>query len=180
MDESSWFDLDNYNTGLDQDFFDEFLVSEWSDSFDLPSSKQVSAGDVMAEEEAAPFYDNDFANLNFANDQEYLFASCDRTPKASPQPHLFSHITPLGQFSSPVQLAFNASPRPSEKRRFEECLSEFVGTESVDEGAKRRKRYSPENRKKVGQVRKAGACVRCKLLKTPVSHLGVISPQNRY
>jgi hypothetical protein len=174
MDESSWLDIDNYITDLGQDFFDAYLVSEWTDSFELPCSRQVSTGNVIAEEEAAIFCDDDFASLDFANDREYLFASCDRV---SPQPDSVSTTTPLERFSAPGQLAFNASPKQAEKRRFEECLSEFVGTESVDKGTKRRKRYSAENRKKVDQVRKAGACIRCKLMKTPVSHLGLLLPR---
>jgi hypothetical protein len=175
MDESSWLDVDNYNTDLDLDFFDAYLVSEWIDSFELPCSRQVGTGNPMTEGDNAIFRDdNDFANSDFANDREYLFTSCDRVPEASPQPDSASTTTPLERFSAPVQLAFNASPTRSEKRRFEECLSEFVGTESVDKGTKRRKRYSTENRKKVDQVRKAGACIRCKLMKTPVSHLRIL------
>jgi hypothetical protein len=177
MDESTWLEVNNYNTNMDQDFFDAYLVSEWIDSFELPSSRQVSTGNAMAEEEAAIFCDDDFANLDFANDREYLFASCDRIPETNPQPDSVSATTPLERFSAPVQLVFNASPRQPEKRRFEECLSEFVGLESVDKGTKRRKRYSTENRKKVDQVRKAGACIRCKLMKTPVSHLGLLLPR---
>jgi hypothetical protein len=178
MDESSWLDVDNYNTDLDLDFFDAYLVSEWIDSFELPCSRQVGTGNAVAGEDSAIFCDyDDFANLDFANDREYLFTSCDRVPKASPQSDSVSTTTPLEQFSAPVQLAFTASPRRHEKRRFEECLSEFMGTESVDKGTKRRKRYSTENRKKVDQVRKAGACIRCKLMKTPVSHLSILLPR---
>jgi hypothetical protein len=175
MDESSWLSVDGYNTDLDRDFFDAYLVSEWIDSFELPCSTQGSTGNIMAEE-AAIFCDDAFANLDFANDREYLFTSYDRVPEASPQPDSVSTTIPLEWFSAPVKLAFNASPRRPEKRRFEECLSEFVGTESVNKVTTRRKRYSIENRKKVDQVRKAGACIRCKLMKTPVSHLRILLP----
>jgi hypothetical protein len=172
MEESSWLDVDSYNTDLDQAFFDACLVSEWIDSFELSCSRQVSTSNVMAEEAAIFCDDDDFANSNFVNDREYLFTSCDRVPEASPQPDSVSTTTPLERLSAPAQIAFNTSPRWPEKRRFEECLSEFVGTESVDKGTKRRRRYSTENKKKVNQVRKAGACIRCKLMKTPVRHLG--------
>jgi hypothetical protein len=167
MDESSWLDVDNYNTDLDLDFFDAYLVSEWIDSFELPCGRQV--GTVCD--------DDDFANSDFANDREYLFTSYDQVPEASPQPDSVSTTTPLERFPAPVQLAFNASPRRPEKRRFEEYISEFVGTESVDKGSKHRKRYSTEDRKKVDQVRKAGACIRCRLMKIPVSHLRILLPR---
>lgn len=166
MDEYSWFDIDNHNADLDQDFFDAYLISEWIDSFDTPCSSNDNA---LAEEKAATFCEGDFANSDFANDLEYIFTSCDLVPEVSPQPDNVSITAPLEWSSAPVQLAFNASPRRPEKRRFEEYLSEFVGIESVDKGPKGRKRYSTENRKKVEQVRKVGACIRCKLMKTPVA-----------
>jgi hypothetical protein len=178
MDESSWLDVDNYNTDLDLDFFDAYLVSEWIDSFELSCGRQLGTGNARAEEGAAIFCDDDdFANSDFANGREYLFTSYDQVPEASPQPDSVSTTIPLERFPAPVQLVFNVSPRRPEKRRFEEYLSEFVGTESVDEGTKHRKRYSTENRKKVDHVRKAGACIRCRLMKTPVSHLRILLPR---
>jgi hypothetical protein len=177
MDKSSWLDVDNYNmiwTGISST---HIWCQNGSTLFELPCSRQVSTGNVMAEEDAANFCDDDdFANSDFANDREYLFTSCDRISEASPQPDSVSTITPLERLSVPAQLAFNASPSRPEKRRFDECLSEFVGTKSVDKGTKRRKGYSSEDRKKVDQVRKAGACIRCKLMKTSVSHLRILLP----
>lgn len=170
MNESSWQHVDNYNTDLDLDFFDEYMVSEWIDSFELPDSIQADIRNATAEEDAAILYnDDEIANSNLGNDREYLFTSSSRVPEASPHPAYVSTTTPLERFSAPIQLGSNASPRRPEKRSFEDCLSEFVGTEPVVKGTKRRERYSTEDRKKVDQVRKAGACIRCKLMKTPVS-----------
>jgi hypothetical protein len=178
MDESSWLHVDNYNTDLDLDFFDEYMVSEWIDSFELPESIQADISNAAAEEDHAILYNDDgIANSNFGDDREYLFTSITRVPEASLEPDNVSTTTPLDRFSVPVQLASNPSPRRPEKRSFEDCLSEFVGTEPVVKGAKRRERYSTEDRKKVDQVRKAGACIRCKLLKTPVSHLRMLLPR---
>ena len=178
MNETSWLHVDNYNTDLDVDFFDEYMVSEWIDSFELPDSIQADIRNVAAEEDAAILYnDDEIGNANFWNDREYLFTSSNRVPEASPQPEYVSTTTPLERYSAPAQLASNASPRRREKRSFEDCLSEFVGTEPVVTGTKRRERYSTEDRKKVDQVRKAGACIRCKLMKTPVSHLKMLLPR---
>jgi hypothetical protein len=178
MNESSWLHVDNYNIDLDLDFFDEYMVSEWIDSFELPDSIQADIRNAAAEEDAAILYnDDEIANANFGSDREYLFTSSTQVPEASPQPDNVSTTTPLDCFSVPVQLVSNPSPIRPEKRSFEDCLSEFVGTEPVVKGAKRRERYSTENRKKVDQVRKAGACIRCKLMKTPVSHLKMLLPR---
>jgi hypothetical protein len=72
---------------------------------------------------------------------------------------LLDHTTP-----TPIQLGMNGI-------RFQDCLSEFVGTVQISPNinATRRKPFSPTRRKEVGQVRKAGACLRCKLTKTTVS-----------
>jgi hypothetical protein len=157
MNESSWLHVDNYNTGLDLDFFDEYMVSEWIDSFELPDSMQADIRNATAEEDAAIFYnDDEIATSNFGNDREYLFTSSSIVPEASPQPDYVSTTTPLERFSAPIQFASNASPRRPEKRSFEDCLSEFVGTEPMVKGTKHRERYSTDDRKKVDQVRKAG------------------------
>jgi hypothetical protein len=154
------------------------MVSEWIDSFELPDCIQADIRNATAEEDAAILYnDDEIANSNFGNDREYLFTSSSRVPEASPQPDYVSTTTPLERFSTPVQLVSDASPRPPEKRNFEDCLSEFVGTEPMVKGTKHRKRYSTDDRKKVDQVRKAGACIRCKLMKTTVSHLRMILPR---
>jgi hypothetical protein len=175
MDESSWLHVDNYDTDLDLDFFDEYMVSEWIESFELPDSIQADIRNSTADEHAAIVYNyEEITNPNSGNDQEYLFTSSSRVPEASPQLDYVSTTTPLERFSSPIQLASNASPRRPEQRSFEDCLSEFVGTEPVVKGTKHREQYSTEDRKKVDQVRKAGACIRCKLMKTPVSHLSML------
>ena len=58
---------------------------------------------------------------------------------------------------------------PPKTRRFEDCLSEFTVAQANDKIARRRKRFSNDRRKEVGHIRKAGACIRCRLTKTAVS-----------
>jgi hypothetical protein len=56
-----------------------------------------------------------------------------------------------------------------ETRKFEDCLSEFAVAQANDKTTRRRKRFSNERRKEVDHIRKAGACIRCRLMKTAVS-----------
>jgi hypothetical protein len=167
MDEPLWADID-YSVDLDQDF-DSYLAREWIDSFNVSCGDQVDSAKERAEDEAVPFLDADLANLDFVVDLEYLFTPCHLVPEVSPQPHSNSAAMPLILPATPVKPDLNAFTRRPEKRRFEECLSEFVGTQPMNMTKKGRKSFSAEGRKKTDQVRKAGACIRCKLLKTPVS-----------
>jgi len=54
-------------------------------------------------------------------------------------------------------------------RKFEDCLSEFAIAQASDKTMRRRKRFSHARRKEVDHIRKAGACIRCRLMKTAVS-----------
>ena len=61
------------------------------------------------------------------------------------------------------------SSKAPETRKFEDCLSEFAISQASDKTIRRRKRFSNERRKEVDHIRKAGACIRCRLMKTAVS-----------
>lgn len=56
---------------------------------------------------------------------------------------------------------------PSEQKHFTDYLFEFEGVPSQILRRKRR-RFSPVRRKEVDQLRKVGACIRCRLTKSPV------------
>jgi len=62
------------------------------------------------------------------------------------------------------------APKSSKRRRIEDYLLEFDGPQPANMERHRRSPFKPEKRKKVGDVRKAGACLRCRLLKRPVSN----------
>ena len=83
--------------------------------------------------------------------------ACTTAPDVVPSPEAEPRT-----FSSKVFL-------PPETGRFEDCLSEFAVTQAYDKITQRRKRFSKDRRKEVGHVRKAGACIRCRLTKTAVS-----------
>jgi hypothetical protein len=61
------------------------------------------------------------------------------------------------------------SPVDSAERSLEDHLFEFEVPEPNKRDKRRRKPYSHKRRKEVGQVRRAGACMRCRITKTPVT-----------
>lgn len=78
-------------------------------------------------------------------------------------------------FILPILDAEDVKPKKIKTRRplevlvsFAECLNEFEGA-SDPAPRKRRRLYSPNRLEVVNNVRKVGACARCRLLKKPVS-----------
>ena len=53
--------------------------------------------------------------------------------------------------------------------RFEDCLSELAVAQASDKITRRRKRFSIERKEEADNIRKATACIRCRLTKTAVS-----------
>jgi hypothetical protein len=73
---------------------------------------------------------------------------------------------------SPTSKMKNAATPPTRDPRMgilDEFLVEFEIFRPTTLGRNHRRSYRPEKRRKVEQVRKAGACLRCRLLKRPVS-----------
>ena len=178
MDETLWPDAGSYDAGLlDESFFDPLMLSEWIGSFDVACGEQVNGEIAMAEDEVVPF-PNDPIATDFTNDFAHLLLSYDVVPKITITPRsgsvssesVLTALPPLQTSSKEDHLASNASLSRPKKRRLEEYLYEFVGIQSVNKTTKGRKRLSVEGRKKAYQVRKAGACIRCRLMKTSVSH----------
>ena len=178
MDETLWPDAGSYDAGLlDESSFDPLMLSEWIDSFDATCGGQANGEIAMAEDEVVPFL-NDPIAADFPNDFADFLLSYDVVPivTITPQPgsapseSVSTALPPLQPSSTEVHLTSNASLSKPEKRRFEEYLSEFVGIQLVNKATKGRKHLSAKGRKKASQVRKAGACIRCKLMKTPVNH----------
>ena len=62
----------------------------------------------------------------------------------------------------------SASPVGPGGKNLEDCLFEFEGPKPSNTSKKRRKPFSNKRRREVGQVRRAGACIRCRITKTPV------------
>lgn len=173
--ENSQLDLDNYSVDLDQDFFDAYLVQEWIESFDVPYGGTVDSANAVAEGDAIPNPDVEFTSLDVASSLEDFFTTYDLVAEVDPQPESIPGVETDTQ--STQQLLHTVAARP-QKRKLEECLSEFVGTRPTNATKKGRRPFSTEGKKKVDQVRKAGACIRCKLLKTQVSQSATLT--NKY
>jgi len=74
-----------------------------------------------------------------------------------------------GSPASKIQNVGTLAPKESRTGNLDEFLVEFEISRPTTLGRNHRRPYRPEKRKKVEQVRKAGACLRCRLLKRPVS-----------
>ena len=59
-------------------------------------------------------------------------------------------------------------PVPCQKR-LQDCLYEFEGGPNTAPSRRKRRKFSSERRNEVYQIRKVGACIRCKLTKSSVS-----------
>lgn len=85
---------------------------------------------------------------------------------------LVTTLAPPESSISPTQVEDKLrSPLPSmsKRRRIEDYQIEFMGPEPVQTEKRRRQPYkTPERRMAVGKIRALGACVRCKIMKTPV------------
>lgn len=84
-----------------------------------------------------------------------------------------THSRTLSNVSTSSQeCGSSTKPKPSantKKRKFEDGLFEFVGIQDPNKKARRRTKFGTERRKEVDQLRKVGACIRCRLTKTRVS-----------
>ncbi len=72
------------------------------------------------------------------------------------------------QLSIESDPAITTSPKTAD---FQACLHEFDGGPKSISPRRKRKQFSTERRKEVSQLRKVGACLRCRLTKSKVSFL---------
>jgi hypothetical protein len=160
--------------GSGDDFLDMLQMSESMNPFELPSEDMLFNLDQWIEEQAPLALKEDYTQIEISSNQNLDVAiayaqvsepgsETDLSGSSSVSSSNSSSLSPIPPNNPSV-----TPPKKTQKRRFEDYLSEFLGTQPVDTATKRQK-YSTEGRKKVWQVRKAGACIPCKLLKTPVS-----------
>ena len=65
-------------------------------------------------------------------------------------------------------------PKRPKKRTLEDCQSEFMGPNPVSGERRRRRPYEQKRRIEVGMTRQVGACIRCKIMKTPVRYIAFL------
>jgi len=92
------------------------------------------------------------------------------TYTTSSPPLITAPLTSPESVILPPELVTIPSASATRKRKFKDCLSEFVGT-TIYTVPRRRNSFTAERRDEVSQVRKAGACNRCRILKMKVGSL---------
>jgi hypothetical protein len=179
--------------GLGEDFIDMMQMSQYMDPFALSCQDMgPNMGDSLNNQTAFPLGElhlelDVFNYHNFAtsdNSASFLDSCAGlEIVGLDDEPPMFYSTT--GQnydgtgnttLTNPAQssLLVDASgltvstTNPAEKRKFEDGLSQFIGINDPGPKRKHRKRFAPDRRKEVDQVRKVGACIRCRITKTKV------------
>ena len=180
----------NYSTVMDISFSDdlllgsEFIPEDWIDLFgnpgefhgettiDFPSFHEASnwvESELMQDNlHSSMDLDLDDMITNFISlpevgqqsDQSLGFDIDTCPPESSPRSNLPSEGSAT-EFMPPHT--------KSSLGKLSDCLYEFEGVPGAESKGRKRKRFASERRKEVDQLRKVGACIRCKLTKSPVS-----------
>jgi hypothetical protein len=138
------------------------------------SGMDIFGSDLWMENQSLLLHDPSFRETNISNGLDMTLSykmgpkseshtnssSGLATPSTAPE----NSISPIQRNALPVP----PLPRRPKKRRLEDYQSEFMGPEPV-QNERRRRPYQEERRMEVGMVRQVGACIRCKIMKTPVS-----------
>jgi hypothetical protein len=139
--------------------------------------------DLWMDNQPFTVHDPNFCNMNISNDLNVAL-SYDMRPKSefhtnSSSSGLATPLTPPESSISPAQAACKpvaSLPRVPKKRRMEDYQLEFMGPEPVQAEKRRRQPYKTDRRMEVGWIRQVGACIRCKIMKTPVrSHSSLVA-----
>jgi len=139
---------------------------------DMADQSYTYNDDQLTEGLDFEFFDYQFSDFDVSNENG-LAESYDRgqepgsqAEKLLPSP---ASIPLCGASLSTPRMNSTDSTIKIGKRTFEECLFEFETSCPADLNSKRRKVFSSERRNKVRQVRKVGACVRCRIMKISVN-----------
>jgi len=167
-------DLDIGDQGwdfFDQDYFDTFNMTELSYLQDSPVNFHPSSDNFWPMEASPSLLDFGFSGMELPNsfvsygtETKGVNDEIDLIPSSESKASFTAET-----FSSEVPKIVKPMGERQEVRQIEEFLGEFESAKPKLVGRNHRRAYRPEKRKKVEQVRKAGACLRCRLLKRPVS-----------
>ena len=164
------------------DFVELAAGDLWTESQNPPLHGATSSGldifssDLWMHSQSVLLHDPSFRETHISNSLDMTF-SYTMGPKSESHTDSSSGLatpsTTLKNSISPTQRnALPVPPLPSrpKKRKVEDYQSEFIGPEPL-QNERRRRPYEKERRREVGMVRRVGACVRCKIMKTPVRQL---------
>ena len=169
----AFIDLDNlFTSELGVDSNTPFLHGPISSGMDLFLGNDMWMGSLPT----APH--NNFDEINISNDLDmtlsYQAGHKSNSHTNSSSSGMVTPLTSPGSSLFPGQATYQPVPplpKKPKKRRIEEFQSEFMGPQPVVSDKPRRRPYRDERRKEVGMVRQVGACIRCRLMKTPVSRI---------
>ena len=192
---------ENRSQGWDFNFPAEFFMDPIADPFSLLQVDNLFTDELWADSQTPLLHgpissgmdllgngvwmDSQFSSLDGNNVHEINISdgldvalSCQMGFKSEYQTNssssgLATPLTPAESLISTAQVKPVPPPRPKrpKKRRLEDYQSEFMGPEPEQTERRRRQPYEEERRVQVGMIRQAGACVRCKIMKTPVRYL---------
>ena len=92
-------------------------------------------------------------------------------------PHVPCKSNTIGMAVSSIhpQAVNDSTAEEPNDTKFKDYLHEFEGGPDLGPPRRKRRKFEPDRRKEVSQLRKVGACIRCKLTKSPVSSLPYFS-----
>ena len=170
----SFIDIDNLFTG-------ELWVDSHTSSLHGPISSGMDLflgnGIWMGSPPTVPRNTN-FDEMNISNDLDvtlsYEMGHKSNSHTNSSSSGLATPLTLPESSTFPTQATCQPVPplpKRSKKRRIEDFQSEFMGPQPFVNDKRRRQPYKTERRMEVGMVRQVGACIRCRIMKTPVSRV---------
>lgn len=141
----------------------------------ISSGMDVFVGNDLWMETQPLLHDPNFRDTNNSNGLNVtLTYSMDHKSEShtnSSTSGLATPLTPPESSVSPAQNVCNpvpSLPRRPKKRPIADYQLEFMGPAPLQAEKRRRQPYETQRRMEVGMIRQVGACIRCKIMKTPV------------
>ena len=171
------------------DYTDPFAFPEFADlTFDIlwaenqrpiphcPISMDLFSGsDLQMEGQTLALHESNFNEMKISGDINVslsynMILNSGSQTNSSTSGMVTPSTLPESSVSPFRNCSMQALPLPvtSKRSRPEDYQSEFMGPEPVAPEKRRRRAYQTGRKMEVGMIRQIGACVRCKIMKTPV------------
>jgi len=147
-----------YETNFELNHFNDYDLSMSDNSASFLDTYTGLSIAGLVDDGLSMFYNTTFQNYDGARNEALAYHQTNSLPVAAKNLEI-------------------SAVNPPEKQKFEDGLSHFIGMKNSGPERKQRKRFAPDRRKEVDQVRKVGACIRCRITKTRVR---VVPSQYKY
>jgi len=184
--------------GLGEDFLDMMLMSQSVDPFALSYQDMYIDSEPIIGNQTSPLFGGQYPEPDYFSPQIQNFATEGHSPEligsydlmdgvcvtgedfsvflnnTNQNEYLTTHENPTSpknpRQTTPQKTSAPPTPTqtPARKQKLEDGLSQFVGVKHSGRKIKQRKSFEPDRRKEVDQVRKVGACLRCRITKAKV------------